>query len=64
MTDEMMSEFVAEASDHLTRAEEILLGFSRQPDQVDAEAINACFRALHTIKGCSCLLYTSDAADE
>jgi len=53
MTDEMMSEFVAEASDHLTRAEEILLGFSRQPDQVDAEAINACFRALHTIKGCS-----------
>ena len=44
---------VAEASDHLTRAEEILLGFSRKPDQVDAEAINACFRSLHTIKGCS-----------
>ncbi|HEX3132362.1 MAG TPA: Hpt domain-containing protein, partial [Planctomycetota bacterium] len=53
MTDDMMSEFVAEATDHLTRAEEILLGFSRQPDQVDAEAINACFRSLHTIKGCS-----------
>lgn len=53
MTDDMMSEFIAEASDHLTRAEEILLGFSRQPDQVDAEAINACFRSLHTIKGCS-----------
>ena len=53
MTDDMMSEFVAEASDHLTRAEEILLGFGRQPDQEDREAINACFRALHTIKGCS-----------
>ena len=53
MTDDMMPEFVAEASDHLTRAEEILLGFSRQPDQEDREAINACFRALHTIKGCS-----------
>ena len=53
MTDDMMSEFIAEASDHLTRAEEILLGFSRQPDQVNAEAINACFRSLHTIKGCS-----------
>lgn len=53
MTDDMMSEFVAEASDHLSRAEEILLGFSRQPDQEDREAINACFRALHTIKGCS-----------
>jgi two-component system chemotaxis sensor kinase CheA len=53
MTDDMISEFVAEASDHLTRAEEILLGFSRQPDEVDAEAINACFRSLHTIKGCA-----------
>ena len=53
MTDDMISEFIAEASDHLTRAEEILLGFSRQPDEVDAEAINACFRSLHTIKGCS-----------
>ena len=53
MTDDMMSEFVAEASDHLTRAEEILLAFSRQPDQEDAEAINACFRSLHTVKGCS-----------
>ena len=41
MTDDMISEFVAEASDHLTRAEEILLGFSRHPAQVDAEAINA-----------------------
>ena len=53
MTDDMMSEFVAEATDHLTRAEEILLALSRQPEQEDAEAINACFRSLHTIKGCS-----------
>ncbi len=53
MTDDMISEFIAEATDHLTRAEEILLGFSRQPDRVDAEAVNACFRSLHTIKGCS-----------
>lgn len=53
MTDDMMSEFIAEASDHLTRAEEILLGFSHHPDEVDAEAINACFRSVHTIKGCS-----------
>ena len=53
MTDEMMSEFIAEATDHLTRAEEILLTFSRQPEQNDAEAINACFRSIHTIKGCS-----------
>jgi two-component system, chemotaxis family, sensor kinase CheA len=53
MTDEMMSEFIAEATDHLTRAEEILLTFSGQPEQNDAEAINACFRSIHTIKGCS-----------
>ena len=53
MTDELLSEFVAEATDHLTRAEEILLGLGGQPDQVDPEAVNACFRALHTIKGCS-----------
>ncbi len=53
MTDDMIAEFVAEASDHLARSEEILLGFSRHPAQIDAEAINACFRSLHTIKGCS-----------
>ncbi|GDY12958.1 hypothetical protein LBMAG53_18360 [Planctomycetota bacterium] len=53
MTEDLISEFVAEATDHLTRAEEILLGLGHQPDQVDPEAVNACFRALHTIKGCS-----------
>ena len=53
MPDDLILEFIAEASEHLTRAEEILLVFSRQPEQADAEAINACFRAVHTIKGCS-----------
>ena len=53
MSDDLLSEFIAESSDHLTRAEEILLAFGAQPGKDDPEAVNACFRSLHTIKGCS-----------
>lgn len=53
MSDELLVEFVAEATEHLAKAEEILLGFGRDPGADDAEAVNACFRSLHTIKGCA-----------
>lgn len=49
--DEIFKLFLAEARDHLERAEEslLLLGKARGDD----EAIQACFRALHSIKGCA-----------
>ena len=52
MPDEMLGEFIHEASEHLANAASLLLGLAKTPT-VDAEQVNACFRALHTVKGCA-----------
>ncbi|MBA3683981.1 MAG: chemotaxis protein CheA [Planctomycetes bacterium] len=49
--DELFKLFLAEARDHLEHAEESLLALGKSPD--DVEAVQACFRALHSIKGCA-----------
>jgi two-component system chemotaxis sensor kinase CheA len=45
----LMSDFVVEAKEHLETADVHLLNLETNPD--DDEAINAVFRAFHTIKG-------------
>jgi len=52
MPDEMLGEFIHEASEHLANAAGLLLALAKTP-AVDAEQVNACFRALHTVKGCA-----------
>jgi two-component system chemotaxis sensor kinase CheA len=51
---EMLAEFVGEAMDHLEQAEVHLLTLETNPG--DDEAINAIFRAFHTLKGLSGLM--------
>jgi two-component system chemotaxis sensor kinase CheA len=46
---DFIREFVVEASEHLDQAEACLLTLST--DHKNSEAVQACFRALHTIKG-------------
>jgi two-component system chemotaxis sensor kinase CheA len=46
---ELMSDFVTRANEHLESAEEQLIALEK--DCADAEALNATFRAFHTIKG-------------
>jgi two-component system chemotaxis sensor kinase CheA len=46
---ELLSDFVARASEHLESADIALLALERDP--TDAEALNEVFRAFHTIKG-------------
>jgi two-component system chemotaxis sensor kinase CheA len=47
----LMAEFVAESLDHVTASEAALLALETDPN--DKDAINAVFRAFHTIKGTS-----------
>lgn len=49
--------FLAEARDHLEAVEECLLRLEKQAD--DKEAIQSCFRAMHTLKGCSSFFQVS-----
>ena len=49
--------FLAEARDHLDAAEECLLRLQKHAD--DREAIQCCFRAMHTLKGCSSFFQAS-----
>jgi len=46
---DFLVEFVAEAREHLEQAENCLLRLARNAN--DQDAIQACFRALHTVKG-------------
>lgn len=46
---ELLSEFYAEAVDHLQQIEAALLILDQRPD--DPEALNSIFRSFHTIKG-------------
>ena len=46
---ELLSEFYAEAVDHLQQIEVALLALENQPD--NPEALNSIFRSFHTIKG-------------
>ncbi len=47
--DDLLNEFIAEAREHIEAAESCLLALARDPRDLDA--VQACFRALHTIKG-------------
>lgn len=52
MSDDLLVEFLAEATDHLGQAEDHLLALLRAgAADADSERVNACFRSLHTIKG-------------
>jgi two-component system chemotaxis sensor kinase CheA len=46
---DLLTEFHAEAVDHLQQIEAALLALDQQPD--DPEALNSIFRSFHTIKG-------------
>ncbi|MEW6746029.1 MAG: Hpt domain-containing protein [Planctomycetota bacterium] len=48
---ELLAEFITEAFEHLQRSENALLALEKDPD--DRGAIDAVFRAFHTIKGSS-----------
>jgi two-component system chemotaxis sensor kinase CheA len=52
MSDDLLAEFVSEATEHLGKAEALLLALCRS-EAPDAEGVNACFRSLHTVKGLS-----------
>jgi two-component system, chemotaxis family, sensor kinase CheA len=52
---ELLSEFHAEALDHLQQIEAALLALDETPD--DPEALNSIFRSFHTIKGVSGFLH-------
>ncbi|MFT3868952.1 MAG: chemotaxis protein CheA [Nibricoccus sp.] len=52
---ELLTEFHAEALDHLQQIEAALLALDEQPD--DPEALNSIFRSFHTIKGVSGFLH-------
>ncbi len=52
MPDEMLGEFIHEASEHLATGAALILALAKTP-QVDPEQVNACFRSLHTVKGCA-----------
>jgi len=55
---ELTGEFIAEANEHLDNADGYLLTIESNPD--DHDAINALFRAFHTIKGVSGFLDLTD----
>lgn len=55
---ELTGEFIAEANEHLDNADGYLLTIESNPD--DQDAINALFRAFHTIKGVSGFLDLAD----
>ncbi len=46
---ELLGDFVLEATGHVTAAETCLLSLEQDPE--NQETTNACFRAIHTIKG-------------
>jgi two-component system chemotaxis sensor kinase CheA len=50
----LLAEFIIEARDLLESSNAHLLALEKKPD--DAEAINICFRAMHTLKGDSGLV--------
>jgi len=51
---ELMTEFIAEANDLISSAEEALLSLEVDPEDVDA--VGTVFRAFHTVKGTSAFL--------
>ena len=52
MADEMLGEFINEATEHFATAASLLLSLTKTT-AVDPETVNACFRSLHTVKGCA-----------
>ena len=58
MDPELLTEFISEALEHIENSEHSLLALEDNPG--DTEAINAVFRAFHTIKGTSGFLYLHD----
>jgi len=58
---ELLISFVSEANDHLDAANVHLLALETEP--ADAEAMNAVFRAFHTIKGVAGFLALSDIGE-
>lgn len=55
---ELLGEFITEAVEHIENSERALLALEVNPE--DEEAINAVFRAFHTIKGTSGFLCLND----
>ena len=49
MTDDLMAQFLNEGRELVASAEQDLARLARQPD--DANALDGCFRAIHTLKG-------------
>ena len=52
--EELLREFLSEATEHLETAEQLLLGL--EENGTDAEGINGLFRAVHSVKGSSGVL--------
>lgn len=56
---ELLAEFISDSDEHLTTAEEQLLVIEGDPG--NAEALNAIYRAFHTVKGLSSFLGLEEA---
>ena len=55
---DLLAEFVSDSDEHLSNAEEQLLVIESEPN--NAEALNAIYRAFHTVKGLSSFLGLED----
>ena len=51
MDDELLTEFVVEANEHLADVENQFLAIEASGDNVDVDLVNEVFRAVHSIKG-------------
>ena len=51
MDDELLTEFVVEANEHLADVENQLLAIESSGENVDVDLVNEVFRAVHSIKG-------------
>lgn len=49
--DELLQQFITEASEHLASVEDDILEFERLGEHTDPGTVNRLFRAIHTVKG-------------
>ncbi|MEM9354177.1 MAG: chemotaxis protein CheW [Planctomycetota bacterium] len=53
MDEDLLADFVVEASEHLADIENQFLSIEEAGDQVDVDLVNEIFRGVHSIKGCA-----------
>ncbi len=53
MDEDLLADFIVEASEHLSDIENQFLSIEESGDQVDVDLVNEIFRGVHSIKGCA-----------